>query len=152
MAVKPIPDGYHAVTPYVTVRGAEKVIEFLHKAFDAEMTHEPLKRPDGSIMHAEVKIGDSRVMLADESDQAKASAGTFYLYVNDADAAYHRAVKAGGRSVMEPMDMFYGDRCGGVKDASGNSWMVATHKEDVALPELKKRTEAFLKQQKNKAA
>jgi len=101
MAVKPIPDGYHAVTPYVTVRGADKVIEFLRKAFDAEMTHEPLKRPDGSIMHAEVKIGDSRVMLADESDQAKASAGTFYLYVNDADAAYHRAVKAGGKSVMD---------------------------------------------------
>lgn len=151
MAVKPIPDGYHAVTPYMTVRGADKVIEFLGKAFDAEMTHEPMKRPDGSIMHAEVKIGDSRVMLADESEQAPASAATFYLYVSDADAAYQRAVKAGGKSVMEPMDMFYGDRCGGVKDFSGNSWMVATHKEDISVPELKKRVEAFLKH-RNQAA
>src|SRR5262245_9627200 len=146
MAVKPIPDGYHAVTPYLTVRSAEKVIEFLGKAFDARMTHEPLRRRDGSIMHAEVKIGDSRVMLADESEQAQASPTTFYLYVNDVDTAFQRAVKAGGKSFMEPTDMFYGDRCGGVKDISGNSWMVATHKEDVDMPELKKRTEAFLKQ------
>lgn len=152
MSVKPIPDGYHAVTPYVMVRGADKVIEFLRKAFDAEMTHEPLKRADGAIMHAEVKIGDSRVMLAEESEQAKASAATFYLYVTDVDAAYERAVKAGGKTIMEPMDMFYGDRSGGVTDPSGNSWMVATHKEDVAMPELKKRTEAFMKQKKDKAA
>lgn len=152
MSVKPIPDGYHSVTPYLTVRGADKVIEFLRQAFDAELAHEPMKRPDGTIMHAEVKIGDSRVMIAEESEQAKATVSTLYLYVPDVDSVYKRAVKAGGKVVMEPMDMFYGDRSGSVKDSSGNSWFVATHTEDVAMPELKKRAEAFMKQQKDKAA
>ena len=79
MAAKPIPDGYHSVTPYLTVRGAEKVIEFLKQAFGAEMPEEIIKRPDGSIMHAQVKIGDSRVMIADESETAKATSSTLYL-------------------------------------------------------------------------
>lgn len=152
MSVKPIPEGYHAITPYLTVRGADKVIEFLKQAFGAEMAFEPLKRPNGKLMHAEVKIGDSRVMIADESSQAKATETTLCLYVPDVDNVYRQAVKAGGKTVMEPMDMFYGDRTGGVKDPSGNSWMIATHKEDVAMPELKKRAEEFMKQQENKAA
>jgi uncharacterized glyoxalase superfamily protein PhnB len=152
MAIQPIPEGYHAVTPYLTVRGADRVIEFLKRAFNAEMTHEPMKRPDGSIMHAEVQIGDSRVMIGEESEQSKATSSTLYLYVPDVDSVYQRAVKAGGKTVMEPADMFYGDRCGGVKDASGNSWMMATHKEDVPMPELKRRAEAFMKQQKPKDA
>lgn len=103
-------------------------------------------------MHAQVKIGDSIVMLGEESEQAKATPSTLYLYVPDVDRTYQQAVKAGGKSVMEPADMFYGDRCGGVKDSSGNSWMFATHKEDVAVPELQKRADEFMKQQKNKAA
>jgi len=152
MAVKPIPDGYHTLTPYITVRDAAKVVDFLKQAFGAETTHDPVKRPDGKIMHVEVKIGDSRVMLGEESETAKANASTLYLYSADVDDLYRRAVKAGGKTIMEPTDMFYGDRCGGVKDPSGNSWMIATHKEDLAPQELAKRAEDFYKQQKHKAA
>jgi uncharacterized glyoxalase superfamily protein PhnB len=150
MAAKPVPDGYHTVTPYLTVRGAENVIEFLKQVFGAEMS-EIIKRPDGSIMHAQVKIGDSRVMIADESENAKATPSTLYVYVPNVDSVYERAIKFGGKSVMEPTDMFYGDRSGGVKDPSGNSWFVATHREDVAPQELQKRAEAFYRE-KHKAA
>ena len=152
MAAKPVPDGYHTVTPYLTVRGAAKVIEFLKQAFGAELSLEPVKRPDGAIMHAEVKIGDSRVMLGEENEMAKATTTSLYVYVPNVDSVYQRAVKAGGNSVMEPTDMFYGDRTGSVKDPSGNTWSIATHKEDVAPQELAKRAEAFFKQQKGKAA
>jgi len=148
MAVKPIPDGYHTVTPYLTVRGAAKVIDFLKQAFGAEEAGPPLKRPDGKIMHAQVKIGDSLVMLADENEMAKATAASLYVYVPDVDKTYQRAIKAGGEKVMEPTDMFYGDRSGSVKDPSGNSWSMATHKEDVAPQEMAKRAEAFMKQHK----
>lgn len=152
MAVKPVPDGFHTVTPYLTVRNAPKVIEFLKQAFGAKISHEPTKRPDGSIMHAQVTIGDSPVMIGEESEMAKATSSTLYLYVPDVDSTYRKAVKAGGETVMEPMDMFYGDRSGAVKDPSGNSWFIATHKEDVSPQELAKRAEAFMKQQKGKAA
>ena len=152
MAAKPVPDGYHTVTPYLTVRGASKVIEFLKQAFGAKLSHEPVKRPDGTIMHAQVQIGDSPVMIADESEMAKATPSSLYLYVPNVDSVYQQAVKAGGSAVMEPMDMFYGDRGGSVKDPSGNSWFIATHKEDVAPLELAKRAETFIKQQKGKAA
>jgi uncharacterized glyoxalase superfamily protein PhnB len=152
MAVKPVPEGYHTVTPYLTVRNAPKVIEFLKQAFGAKLTHDATKRPDGSIMHAEVIIGDSRVMIAEESAMANATLSSLYIYVADVDSVYRQAIKAGGSSVMEPMDMFYGDRSGGVKDPSGNSWFVATHKEDVEPKELARRAEAFSKQQKGAAA
>jgi PhnB protein len=152
MAAKPVPDGFHTVTPYLTVRGAPKIIEFLKQAFGAELAFEPMKRPDGTVMHAEVTIGDSRVMLADENEMAKATTSSLYLYVPNVDSIYQRAVKAGGNSIMEPTDMFYGDRTGSVKDPSGNIWSIATHKEDVAPQELAKRAEAFMKQQKGKAA
>src|ERR1700686_4200949 len=119
MAAKPVPDGYHTVTPYLTVRGAPKVIEFLRKAFGAELSHEPIRRPDGTIMHAQVKIGDSRIMIAEENEMAKATTSTLDLYVPNVDSVYQQAIKAGGRSIMEPADMFYGDRSGSVKDPSG---------------------------------
>jgi uncharacterized glyoxalase superfamily protein PhnB len=151
MAVKPIPDGYHTVTPYLVVRGAAKTIDFLKKAFGAEYSFEPMLRPDGMIMHAELKIGDSRVMISDATDQHPAMQSMIHLYVPDVDAVYKRAVAAGGTSVTEPTDQFYGDRGGGVKDPAGNHWYVATHKEDVAPQELKKRAEAMFKQ-KGKAA
>jgi uncharacterized glyoxalase superfamily protein PhnB len=152
MAAKPIPDGYHSVTPFLTVRGASNVVAFLKNAFGAEQTGEAIKHSDGTIMHAEVKIGDSRVMLAEESEMAKATPSTLYLYVPDVDAAFQRAVKAGGRTIMEPMDMFYGDRSGGVKDPSGNSWFLATHKVDVAPNELQTRADEWNKKHKQKAA
>ena len=87
-------------------------------------------------MHAQVTIGDSPVMIADESEMAKATPSSLYLYVPNVDSVYQRAIKAGGNSIMEPSDMFYGDRSGAVKDPSGNSWFIATHKEDVAPQEL----------------
>ena len=152
MPAKPIPEGYHTVTPYLTVRGAEKVIEFLQRAFGAEMTYKPFKRPDGGIMHAEVKIGDSRVMLAEENERYKATPSSLYLYVPNADSLYQQALKAGGKSVMEPADMFYGDRTGCVEDPSGNSWTIATHKEEVEHAELEKRAKDFFAKQRDKAA
>ncbi|MPZ56350.1 MAG: VOC family protein [Rhizobiales bacterium] len=147
MAVKAIPEGYHTVTPYLIVRGADKTVDFLKKAFGAEYAFDPMMTPDGLIMHAEIKIGDSRVMISEATEQHPAMKSMLHLYVPDVDAVYQRAIAAGGTSVMEPKDQFYGDRGGGVNDPSGNHWYIATHKEDVAPAELKKRAEAHLKQQ-----
>ncbi|MGP0066952.1 MAG: VOC family protein [Isosphaeraceae bacterium] len=141
MAVKPIPDGYHTVTPYLAVEGAGRLLEFLVKAFDA-VAHECMKRPDGTIHHAQVKIGDSLVMLADASGPWKPRPSTLYLYVPDTDATYHRAIEAGATSLMEPVDQFYGDRNAGVQDPAGNFWWIATHLEDVSPEELQRRAEA----------
>jgi uncharacterized glyoxalase superfamily protein PhnB len=149
--VKPVPDGYHTVTPYLVVDGAEKIIQFMKEAFGAQAVFEPMKRPDGKVMHAEYKIGNSIVMISDASERAKATSAMLFLYVPNVDAVYQKAVKAGGSSVMEPANMFYGDRTGGVKDAAGNHWHIGTHVEDVAPAELKKRAAEFMKQQ-SKAA
>jgi PhnB protein len=149
--VKPIPVGYHTITPYLIVEGADKLIDFTQRAFGAEFDHEPAKRPDGKIMHATLKIGDSMLMVAEASEHAKATSVMLYLYVPNVDAAYQMALKAGATSVMEPADQFYGDRSGGVKDATGNQWFFGTHIEDVSPAEMKKRTAEFFKQ-KNKAA
>ena len=149
--VKPVPDGYHTVTPYLVVDGAEKIIHFMKEAFGAQATFEPMKRPDGKVMHAEFKIGDSIVMIADASERAKATSAMLYLYVPNVDAVYQKALKAGGTSVMEPQDQFYGDRTGGVTDPAGNQWHIATHIEDVSPGEMEKRAANFIKQQ-HKAA
>jgi PhnB protein len=147
MAPRPIPEGYHTVTPYLTVKGAAKLIDFLKKAFDAEQV-ELFKRPDGTVMHASVKIGDSRIMLSDANDQMPANQTSIFLYVNDVDATYKRAIAAGGTSTMEVADQFWGDRTGSLRDPFGNRWSIATHKEDVSSAEIEKRFQAFLKQQK----
>jgi uncharacterized glyoxalase superfamily protein PhnB len=152
MAAKPIPEGYHTVTPYLVVHGADKTIEFLKKAFGAELSFEPMLSPDGKVMHADLKIGDSHVMISEATDQHPPLQSMVHLYVPNVDAVYQRALAAGGKSTTEPTDQFYGDRSGGVKDPSGNHWHIATHKEDVAMPELKKRAEAMFKGQKGKAA
>ena len=144
-AVKPIPEGYHTVTPYLTVQGAARLIDFLKNVFDARET-ERFERPDGTIGHAELRIGDSVVMLGDVQGESKATSSAMYVYVNDADTIYKRALEAGATSVMEPADQFYGDRHGGVKDPAGNYWWIATHIEDVSPEELKKRAAAFMKQ------
>ena len=149
--VKPIPEGYHTLTPYLVVDGAEKVITFMKEAFGAKAVFEPMARPDGKIMHAEYKIGDSIIMISDASERAKATSAMLHLYVPNVDAVYQKAIKAGGTSVMEPADMFYGDRSGGVKDPAGNQWHIGTHVEDVSPAELKKRAMEFMKQQ-SKAA
>jgi uncharacterized glyoxalase superfamily protein PhnB len=146
MAVAPIPQGFHSVTPYLVVEGAAQLIEFLEDAFDAQEIFRAT-RPDGSISHAQVKIGDSFVELADAHGQLKARPGAIHLYVNDADAVYQRAIRAGASSLREPADQFYGDREGDVKDPCGNHWYIATHQEDVPLDELKRREEALLRRQ-----
>ena len=146
MAVKAIPEGYHSVTPYLTVQGAATLLDFLKQAFAATELHR-MTRPDGTVGHAEVRIGDSVVMLAEARDEWQPMPGALYLYVHDTDAAYQRALQAGATSLMEPADQFYGDRNAGVKDPVGNHWWIATHKEDVSPEELAKREEAFLKQQ-----
>ncbi len=152
MPAKPIPEGFHTVTPYLVVRDAPKVIDFLKRAFGAKLTTEPFNRLDGKIMHADLMIGDSHVMIAEESEYAKATPVSLYIYVPDVDAVFRQAVSAGGEVSMEPSDMFYGDRSGAVKDSAGNSWNIATHKEDIEPAELKKRAQEFLKQHKSQAA
>ena len=149
--VKPVPKGYHTVTPYIVVDGAEKIIGFMKSAFGAEVVHEPMMRGDGKVMHAEFKIGDSMVMISDSSEHSPATSAMLYLYVPDVDAVYQKALKAGATSLMAPADQFYGDRSGGVKDPAGNRWFIGTHVEDVAPAELKKRAADFMKQQ-NRAA
>ena len=149
--VKPIPQGFHTITPYLVVDGAEKIIRFMKEAFGAELVLEPTTRPDGKIMHAQVKIGDSILMISDPSERAQATSDMIYLYVANVDAVYQKALKAGGTSLMEPADQFYGDRSGGVTDPAGNRWHIGTHVEDVSPAELKKRAAEFAKQQ-NKAA
>ena len=146
MTVKPIPDGYHSVIPYLIVQGAAALIDFLRQAFDAT-EKERHTWPDGSIMHAEVKIGDSVIMLGEAKGEWKPMPASIYLYVNDADATFRKAIKAGAVSVMEPADQFYGDRHGGVKDPCGNLWWVATHIEDVPPEELQRRMEEYIKKQ-----
>jgi uncharacterized glyoxalase superfamily protein PhnB len=149
--VKPVPDGYHTLTPYLVVDGAEKMIRFMKEAFGAETVFEPMMRPDGKVMHAEFRIGDSVVMISDASERAKATSAMLHVYVPNVDAVYQKALKAGATSVTEPADMFYGDRTGGVKDPAGNQWHIGTHVEDVSPAELKKRATEFMKQQ-NRAA
>jgi PhnB protein len=149
MAVKPIPDRYHTVTPYLLGPGALKLIEFLKKAFDATET-ERVMGQGGAVMHAEVKIGDSMLMLSDGGGEWKPMPTVLYLYVTDADAMYKRALAAGAVSVMEPVTQFYGDRHGGVRDPSGNVWWIATHVEDVSQEELTKRAEEHMRKQQAK--
>jgi len=144
MAAKPIPDGYHTVTPYLVVQGVDKLIDFLKKAFGAKERFRH-KRPDGGTGHAEVTIGDSIVMMGEASEAWKATSAMIYLYVNDVDETYKRALQAGGKSMMEPTNMFYGDRSGAVIDPCGNQWGIATHVEDVSQEEMARRAKAQAK-------
>ena len=142
MPVKPIPDGYHTITPYLIVSGCAKLIDFTKQAFDATEI-ERMQSPEGRIMHAEVRIGDSVIMMAEASDTFAPMPTSLYLYVADTDATYKKAMNAGATSTMEPANQFYGDRNAGVKDASGNMWWIATHVEDVPPDEMAKRAESF---------
>ena len=136
--VKPIPEGYQAVIPYLVVEGAEKLVEFLKQTFHAK---ELLRMPgaDGKIGHAEMRIGDCVVMLADAQGPYKPMSAMIYVYTEDVDEAYQRALQAGATSDREPKDQFYGDRTAGVTDAFGNRWYIGTHIEDVSEEELMRR-------------
>lgn len=135
MAVKAIPEGHHSVTPYLVVVGADKLVTFLEQAFGGQCV-ERHKGPNGSTAHAEVKVGDSVVMLGEASERAKAVATTLYHYVTNVDETYRRPVQAGATVLTEPVDMFYGDRSGAVIDPCGNFWWIATHIEDVSPEEF----------------
>lgn len=139
MSVKPIPEGFHSVSPYILVKDGAKLIDFLKSAFDAEQI-ERLESPDGRVKHAQVKIGDSMVMLGEP--QGEAMPASLYLYVPDCDATYASAIGAGATSIMEPADQFYGDRGAGVTDPCGNIWWIGTHIEDVSPDELQRRAAA----------
>jgi uncharacterized glyoxalase superfamily protein PhnB len=138
MTVKPIPEGYHTVTPYLILQGAAQLIDFLKQAFDAEEILR-MAQPDGTITHAEVKIGDSRMMMSEATGDFKPMPAMLHLYVEDMDAVYRQALQAGATSLREPEDQFYGDRTGGVQDSSGNQWWLATHIEDVSAEEMARR-------------
>jgi PhnB protein len=142
MAVKPIPEGYRSYTPYYVVEGAAEFIEFLNKAFGAEEKFR-MPGPGGKLGHAEVRIGDSMVMLADaHPPEHGAQKMNGVLYVNDVDSVFRTAVSAGAKSVRQPENMFYGDRIGAVVDKWGNYWSIATHVEDVPPDEMKRRAAA----------
>ena len=141
MAVQPIPEGYHSVTPYLIVEGAAKLIDFAKAAFGAE-ERSRMAGPGGAIMHAEISIGDSVVMLSDAMAEFPPTKAMIHLYVPEVDAAYRSALAAGATSEREPADQFYGDRSASVRDAFGNRWYVATHVEDVSPEEMEKRAAA----------
>jgi PhnB protein len=134
----PVPTGYHTVTPYLAVSDAQSLVDFMVKVFDAK-EREMIRTPDGQIRHAEIKIGDSIIMLGTTSATYGTATATLYIYVDDADARYQKALAAGATSLREPADQFYGDRHGGVKDANGITWWIATHIEDVPPEELARR-------------
>lgn len=130
-AASPIPTGYSPVTPYVTIAGAERVIEFLTAAFGAEV-HHLSRRPDGSIQHCDLLVHGAHLMLSEANDTWKARPTGFYFYVVDTDAAYQAALSHGAVSLMEPTETSYGDRNAGVVDPGGNHWWIATRVDDLA--------------------
>lgn len=149
MAVKPIPEGYHTVTPYLIVDGAAGALEFYKKAFGATELFR-MDAPDGRVAHAEIKIGDSVIMLADEYPEMGfrgpqalgGSASSILLYVDDVDASFKQALAAGGTEMRAVQDQFYGDRSGTLKDPLGHVWTISTHKEDLSPEEIARRQAA----------
>lgn len=143
----PIPRGYHTATPYLTIKNAAQAIEFYKAAFGAKELCR-MASPDGKVGHAEIQIGDSRIMLSDEypewgalgPDTIGGTASQLMLYVADLDAAWDRAVKAGGKVLMPLEKQFYGDRCGKIQDPFGHKWMLAAHVEDISVEEMNRRS------------
>ena len=151
---KAIPQDFHSVTPYLTLSDAARALDFYKRAFGAKELMR-MDSPNGKIGHAEIKIGDSKIMLADEMPGGECrspqslggTTGGIFLYVDNVDAVFNQAVSAGARAEAEPADMFWGDRYGRLKDPFGHSWSVATHKEDVAPAEMQKRMKEFMSKQ-----
>lgn len=151
MSVKPIPEGYHSVTPYLIVKGAAKAIDYYKKVFGAtEIMRMP--GPNGTVMHAEIKIGDSVIMLADEQqgnfrspEGLGGSPVSLMVYVEDVDNTFKQAISNGAKETRAVQDQFYGDRSGNLVDPFGHVWTVATHKEDVSEAEMKRRMSAMQK-------
>jgi PhnB protein len=147
---KPIPDGYHTVTPSLVVKDVPAAIDFYKKAFGAKELSR-FKAPDGRTIHGEIQVGDTRIMLGPACTEGRCLPPTelegttcsLYLYVPDADAAYDKAVSAGAEGAMAMADMFWGDRMGQVTDPFGHRWSLATHKEDLSESEMRERAEEF---------
>lgn len=136
-----VPEGHHTVTPYLIIENAPALIEFAERAFGAVL----LRRwagPDGAIRHAEIRIGDSRIMLGEANENWPPIPAMLHLYVEDVDAVYRRALAAGAASIMEPADMPYGDRSGGVRDVCGIQWWLATRVEELTDEEIAQRAAA----------
>lgn len=153
-SVQPIPEGFSTVSQFIMADDVEKIINFCQKAFDAQIVSE-LRSSDGKIWHAQVKIGESMILFGDTMGMHAGTTSCTYLYVKDANAMYQKAINAGGKSVQEPKDMFYGDHSGGITDPAGNYWFVATHIEDVKQDELERRArkeEEKMKSQPQKKA
>jgi PhnB protein len=156
MAVQPVPEGYHTVTPYLAVDNAAEAIDFYRRAFGAK-ERVRMSGPGETVMHAELEIGDSHVMLSDPFPQASTTppkelggtSASVFMYVEDIDAVYRQAIDAGATSLMEPDDMFWGDRFGSVQDPFGHSWTIATHIEDLEPEEMQRRSEEFMAQMAN---
>jgi PhnB protein len=150
MSVKAIPAGHHTASPYLAIKNAAEALEFYKKAFGANEIYK-LMMPDGRLGHAEMRVGDSIIMMADEfpeyGGKAPQTLGgspvSIYLYVEDVDAFFKKALAAGAKERKPVMDQFYGDRSGQLEDPFGHLWWVATHKEDVAPEEIQKRAEAM---------
>lgn len=154
MAVKPIPEGYHTATPYLTIRNAAAAIDFYKHAFGAtELFRMP--DPSGKIGHAEIKIGDSPIMMSDEYPEMGARspqtiggvAGSICLYVDDVDTVFKRAIAAGAKQLRPVENQFYGDRSGKLEDPFGHVWMIGTHIEDVPPEEMQRRAEEYMAKQ-----
>ncbi len=154
MAVKPVPAGYHTATPYLVCKGADQAIECYKKAFGAtELLRMP--GPDGKVMHAEIKIGDSPIMLGEEVPEMGfrcpqtlgGSPVGIMLYVEDVDGLFEQAIEAGGKQQRPIVDQFYGDRSGTLEDPFGHIWTIATHKEDLSPEQINARFEEMMKRQ-----
>jgi PhnB protein len=151
MATQPIPEGYNTISPYLAVDDAAEAIEYYKKAFGAEET-ERMEAPDGKIGHAELKIGDSHVMLSDPFPQASTTppkelggtSASIFMYVEDVDAVVQKAVAAGATVTMEVEDQFWGDRFGSITDPFGHNWSIATHIEDLTPEEIEERGKAAM--------
>lgn len=152
---KPIPNGFHSITPSIVVSNSKEAIEFYKKAFDAKEIYQ-FTTPDGKTMHAMIQIGDSIIMMGDEFPQmgmrspttVGGTSTTIHLYVEDADKVYNQAIKAGATPTMPLMDAFWGDRYGMIVDPFGHSWGIATHQKDVSPEDMRKAAEGFtIKQQ-----
>ncbi len=153
MAVKPVPDGYHTLTPFLTVRDAARAIEFYKQAFGAK-ERGVMKGPDGKVMHAELMIGDSIIMMSDEFPEFGSvspqsiggSAMGLHIYLDNVDAAFDRAVKAGAQVEMPVAEQFWGDRYGKLKDPFGHKWSIATHTRDMSADEMKREMDKAMAQ------
>jgi PhnB protein len=153
MTVKPVPEGYHTITPYLSIKGAAAAIDFYMQAFGAKVRFR-LDMPNGQVGHAELKIGDTTIMLAEECAEEAAfhnplslggTSVALHLYVEDSDELFIQAVKAGGKVIKPVEDQFYGDRTGTLQDPYGHIWFIATHKEDLSPEELNRRAEEMFR-------